>query len=79
MYAASYGECWSAGCRWFLNTLDFFLGAFDTDDFAMRLWGDVYYVAETRRFVRKPANAEQKRSFVHFILEPLYKLYSQVS
>lgn len=48
------------------------------DAFADRLWGDIYFNAETRKFTRKQADPEQNRTFVHFILEPLYKLYSQV-
>jgi 116 kDa U5 small nuclear ribonucleoprotein component len=42
------------------------------------LWGDIYFNGENRKFTRKAADPEQNRSFVHFILEPLYKLYSQV-
>ena len=50
----------------------------DVNAFADRLWGDIYYNRENRKFTRKPADPESNRSFVHFILEPLYKLYSQV-
>ncbi|CDK25570.1 unnamed protein product [Kuraishia capsulata CBS 1993] len=47
----------------------------DTDAFAKRLWGDVYYEATTRRFTKKPANTGSlERSFVSFILKPLYKV-----
>lgn len=46
-------------------------------DFAKRLWGDIYYTPATRKFSRKAATAASKRSFVYFILEPVYKLYSQ--
>lgn len=53
-------------------------GAVDIDAFAARLWGNIYYNEETRKFSRNPSDAETKRSFVHFILEPLYKLYTQV-
>lgn len=53
-------------------------GSFEIDEFAQRLWGDIYFDAERRKFTRKPADVESKRSFVHFILEPLYKLYTQV-
>ncbi|KAG8894083.1 hypothetical protein FRC00_009556 [Tulasnella sp. 408] len=53
-------------------------GKLDVDAFALRLWGDIYFDSEDRKFTRKPADPEQKRTFVHFILEPLYKLYSQV-
>lgn len=53
-------------------------GSFDIDEFAMRLWGNIYYDSEKRKFTRKAADLDAKRSFVHFILEPLYKLYTQV-
>ncbi|TBU50013.1 Calreticulin family-domain-containing protein [Dichomitus squalens] len=53
-------------------------GSVDVNAFADRLWGDIYYNRENRKFTRKPADPETNRSFVHFILEPLYKLYSQV-
>lgn len=52
--------------------------AVDVDAFAQRLWGNIYYNPESRNFGRKPKDAETKRSFVHFILEPLYKIYSAV-
>lgn len=54
------------------------LGSLDINAFADRLWGDIYFNSETRKFTRKQADPEQTRTFVHFILEPLYKLYSQV-
>ena len=47
------------------------------DAFAQRLWGEVYYNPETRKMVRKASDASVKRSFTHFILEPLYKLFAQ--
>ncbi|KAM7222564.1 P-loop containing nucleoside triphosphate hydrolase protein [Rhypophila decipiens] len=47
------------------------------EEFARRLWGDVYYNPSKRNFTRKPLDEKAKhRSFVHFILEPIYKLYS---
>lgn len=54
-------------------------GSFDVDEFAPRLWGNIYFDSARRKFTRKPTDVESKRSFVHFILEPLYKLYTQVS
>ncbi|THH33133.1 hypothetical protein EUX98_g1015 [Antrodiella citrinella] len=53
-------------------------GSVDVNSFADRLWGDIWLNEETRKFTRKPVDPESDRSFVHFILEPLYKLYSQV-
>lgn len=41
------------------------------------LWGDYYYNHQTRKFMSKPTKEYSKRSFVEFILEPLYKLLSR--
>ena len=49
---------------------------FDTNEFAKRLWGDIFYNQATRKF--KSKSEDFPRSFVHFILEPIYKLYTQV-
>ncbi|KAF7794353.1 hypothetical protein EIP86_005487 [Pleurotus ostreatoroseus] len=57
---------------------DTYGGSIDVGAFAQRLWGDIYFNTETRKFTRKQTDPEQNRTFVHFILEPLYKLYSQV-
>jgi 116 kDa U5 small nuclear ribonucleoprotein component len=51
-------------------------GSFDYEKFASKLWGDFYFSSDTRRFTRKAASSSQKRAFVQFILEPLYKIYS---
>ena len=50
----------------------------DVDKFASRLWGDMYYHPDDRSFRRKPPASGGERSFVQFVLEPLYKIYSQV-
>lgn len=69
MYAASHGE--SADPR-----ADRAEGL-EVKPFAQRLWGDAYYNKERRTF-HKTAGPACVRSFVHFILEPLYKIFSQV-
>ncbi|KAH9486434.1 116 kDa U5 small nuclear ribonucleoprotein component [Psilocybe cubensis] len=53
-------------------------GSLDIRSFADRLWGDIYFNEDTRKFTRKQADPESERTFVHFILNPLYKLYSHV-
>lgn len=53
-------------------------GSFDVKAFADRLWGDIYFNEGSRKFSRNPPDSESPRSFVHFILEPLYKLYTLV-
>ncbi|KAI9496059.1 P-loop containing nucleoside triphosphate hydrolase protein [Zychaea mexicana] len=50
----------------------------DADEFAKRLWGEIFFNPEEGSFHRSSQGRGSKRSFVHFILEPLYKLYSQV-
>jgi len=52
--------------------------SFNPNEFAARLWGDIYFNHETRRFTRKPPTSQSQRTFIDFILEPLYKLMSQV-
>lgn len=49
---------------------------FDSREFSRRLWGDVYFNPRSRKFTRKAIEEGAKRSFVHFVLEPIYKLYS---
>lgn len=47
-------------------------------EFAKRLWGDVYFNEKTRKFTKKAPLSTSPRTFVEFILEPMYKLFSQV-
>ncbi|KAG6049181.1 hypothetical protein E4U17_006908 [Claviceps sp. LM77 group G4] len=51
-------------------------GDIDAQEFAKRLWGDVYYNPKKRSFTRKPVEERATRSFVHFIMEPIYKLFT---
>ncbi|KAF2224316.1 elongation factor 2 [Elsinoe ampelina] len=48
----------------------------DVPEFSRRLWGDIFYTPSTRKFTRKSVDASSKRSFVNFVLEPIYKLFS---
>ncbi|ETW08353.1 hypothetical protein H310_00951 [Aphanomyces invadans] len=47
-------------------------------ELAKRLWGDLYYTPGTRTFKSKVPYEGAHRSFVQFILEPIYKIYAQV-
>ena len=53
-------------------------GSINPTEFAKRLWGDVYFHNKTRKFTSKPPHATAQRSFVEFILEPIYKLFAQI-
>ncbi|KAI1761814.1 P-loop containing nucleoside triphosphate hydrolase protein [Hypoxylon sp. FL1150] len=48
----------------------------NTEEFAKRLWGDIYYNPKKRTFSRKALQEGAKRSFIHFVLEPIYKVFS---
>lgn len=48
----------------------------NAEELARRLWGDVYYNPKKRSFTRKPVEDRAARSFVHFVLEPIYKLFT---
>lgn len=50
----------------------------DPREFAQRLWGDRYFNPETRTFSKKAPPGGGERTFVQFILEPLYKIYAQI-
>ncbi|KHJ90258.1 hypothetical protein OESDEN_09902 [Oesophagostomum dentatum] len=53
-------------------------GNINAHEFARRLWGDIYFDKNTRKFSKKPPTPNAHRTFVEFILEPLYKIFSQV-
>jgi U5 small nuclear ribonucleoprotein component len=50
----------------------------DLEEFSKRLWGDIYYDAGRGSFRKSPVEGATKRTFIAFILEPLYKLYGCV-
>lgn len=45
-------------------------------DLSVRLWGDIFFNPKRRSFTRKGTEEGSKRTFVKFVLEPIYKLYS---
>ena len=48
----------------------------DVPAFAQRLWGDIFFNPKSRKMTRRAVEERAKRTFVHFVLEPIYKLYS---
>jgi len=49
------------------------------DKLVSLLWGnDSYYHPGTRSFSRSRTSNEHKRSFEHFVLDPIYKIYAHV-
>ena len=54
-------------------------GGFQAKKLAERLWGDIYFIREKRTFSKTPEGGVADRTFVEFVLEPLYKLIAQVN
>ena len=55
--------------------------ALDPRQLAQRLWGDAWFDPNTRTFKKRPVDTavgSGDRSFVQWVLEPLYKIFSQV-
>uniref|UniRef100_A0A0N4ZUV3 Tr-type G domain-containing protein n=1 Tax=Parastrongyloides trichosuri TaxID=131310 RepID=A0A0N4ZUV3_PARTI len=50
----------------------------NANEFSKRLWGDIYMDPKTRKFVKKEPYPDCPRTFVQFILEPIYKIFSQI-
>jgi U5 small nuclear ribonucleoprotein component len=48
------------------------------EEFSRRLWGDIYFNPTRRTFTKKQPTGTTQRSFVEFILEPLFKIVAQV-
>lgn len=46
----------------------------EAESFTLRLWGNIYYEEDTKKFTRESSRGE--RTFLHFILTPIYKLFS---
>lgn len=50
----------------------------DAEALAARMWGNIYYHPGSRAFRKRPPpeDADPRRSFVEFVLEPLYKIFA---
>eukprot|EP01036_Dinobryon_divergens_P031339 gene31339-40720_t len=51
---------------------------FEPTALAKRLWGEWYYNEDAHTISKKKKSSASVRSFVQYILEPLYKMYAQV-
>lgn len=74
--SALYGICFSlkSFAKLYADTYE----NVNYNEFAKRLWGDMYFHSKSRKFTKKPPHNSAQRSFVEFILEPIYKLFAQV-
>ncbi|KAM6498822.1 Calreticulin family domain containing protein [Amanita muscaria] len=73
---ASTDMTWCFTLRSFARMYADTYGGLDVKAFADRLWGDIY--CKDGKFTRKQGDPGNNRTFVQFILEPLYKVYSHV-
>ncbi|KAI2666393.1 116 kDa U5 small nuclear ribonucleoprotein component [Labeo rohita] len=74
--SSQYSICFTLGS--FAKIYSDTYGDINYMEFAKRLWGDIYFNPKTRKFTKKAPNSNSQRSFVEFVLEPLYKILSQV-
>jgi len=76
--------CFASSLQGFSFTLESYArlyeqqyGGFPAKELAKRLWGDFWFNPQTRKFQRTAPASGAPRSFVSFLLEPMYKLMSQ--
>uniref|UniRef100_A0A6P7GA94 116 kDa U5 small nuclear ribonucleoprotein component n=1 Tax=Diabrotica virgifera virgifera TaxID=50390 RepID=A0A6P7GA94_DIAVI len=74
--SSQYGICFTL--KSFANIYNLHFGDVNIEEFSKRLWGDIYFNTKTRKFTKKAPHNSAQRSFVEFILEPLYKIFAQV-
>uniref|UniRef100_A0A671W2D3 116 kDa U5 small nuclear ribonucleoprotein component n=1 Tax=Sparus aurata TaxID=8175 RepID=A0A671W2D3_SPAAU len=74
--SSQYSICFTLGS--FAKIYSDTYGDINYNEFAKRLWGDIYFNPKTRKFTKKAPSSNSQRSFVEFVLEPLYKILSQV-
>jgi len=68
---------WIFSCASFGKVYAEYHGNFEAEPFARRLWGNMFLHSD-RKFRPRPENSANQRTFIQFILEPLYKIYSYV-
>ncbi|KAK7167517.1 hypothetical protein R3I94_001798 [Phoxinus phoxinus] len=74
--SSQYSICFTLGS--FAKIYSDTYGDISYMEFSKRLWGDIYFNPKTRKFTKKAPSSNSQRSFVEFVLEPLYKILSQV-
>uniref|UniRef100_F6WDR1 116 kDa U5 small nuclear ribonucleoprotein component n=1 Tax=Xenopus tropicalis TaxID=8364 RepID=F6WDR1_XENTR len=74
--SSQYSICFTLGS--FAKIYADTYGDINYQEFAKRLWGDIYFNPKTRKFTKKAPTSSSQRSFVEFVLEPLYKILAQV-
>jgi elongation factor 2 len=59
---------------------DMYAKKFKTDvaKLMKKLWGDWYFNAKTKKWVKSQQDGAEKRAFVQFILDPIYKVFDAI-
>ena len=79
--------CFAAGQHGWSFTLSSFAALYcarhprfglDATDLAKRLWGDWFFSEEKNAFTKTKPGSSAVRTFVQYVLEPLYKIYAHV-
>jgi len=76
-FACAFGGWSFTLTSWAKMYADYY-GGFDPDEFAKRLWGDVWYDSDARKFKKRNPGGGLQRTFVQYVLEPIYKVYAHV-
>ena len=50
----------------------------DEDKMMKHLWGDYFYDAKAKKWVKQMSNSAPKRGFVQWILDPIYKAFKSI-
>ncbi|KAI9295957.1 u5 small nuclear ribonucleoprotein component [Neoconidiobolus thromboides FSU 785] len=74
--ASNMGYCFTTYS--FAKLYSDYYGGIDATEFSKRLWGDIYFEKKSSKFKRLTNSSKHDRTFISFILEPLYKIYTQV-
>eukprot|EP01130_Rhizamoeba_saxonica_P017042 TRINITY_DN8076_c0_g1_i1.p1 TRINITY_DN8076_c0_g1~~TRINITY_DN8076_c0_g1_i1.p1 ORF type:complete len:985 (+),score=218.40 TRINITY_DN8076_c0_g1_i1:51-2957(+) len=78
---ASTEHCWSFTLEHFANIYIFknSKNNVNSKQFSRHLWGNIWMDPRSRVFSsNKPKRSDIQRSFIQFVLEPLYKIYGRV-
>jgi len=59
---------------------DIYAKKFNTDvpKLMKKLWGDNFYDAKNKKWVKNPCKTAPKRAFVQFIMDPIYKVFDVI-
>jgi U5 small nuclear ribonucleoprotein component len=72
--STEYGLCFTLSS--FAKMYNSMFSSVDSDKLSKVFWGDYYYNGDSRKFMTMSTKEFNIRTFVQFILEPIYKIFS---